>query len=280
MGLFGVRKEGKRDAVGPSSWRARRRHGILRSDLDEPAELPAAFAALADHIDRLRQQYESGHLTRAAFAAALDVAKYRAPDGTVWTVGADSGQWYRQFPGSSVWEQALPPEQVPAAGIETNGVAAQLDDGTSDVATPEHARPAIALGAVPAPAVADANGWFTARLETTAPLPTPSEVLAPASGTEVTAPWPSVSARGSRVPVSAPSPAGGYGDDVTDATTAGASDDFAATVWESALWAQPTPGDAADASTTNEVRHLLAGDAEFGDDDSDGDLDLPPELLL
>jgi hypothetical protein len=128
-------------------------HGTLRSELDEPAVLPAAFADLAARISWLQSEYESGRLTRSAFADALDTAKVGHTDGSLWTVGVSSGQWYRKIPGGRGWEAALPPD----GDITTRSQAAAVADEAAPV-VPQWMEQSVPLPAVSGPDVVNGDG--------------------------------------------------------------------------------------------------------------------------
>jgi hypothetical protein len=103
------------DELLPSSsaargWDRQVQHGTLRSELDEPAVLLPAFSELAARVAELMASYDAGHLTRSALAGELDTAKVTHTDGSVWTIGVSSGQWYRRLSGVGTWEAALPPD--------------------------------------------------------------------------------------------------------------------------------------------------------------------------
>jgi hypothetical protein len=82
----------------------------LRSELDEPAVLLPDFADLAAQVAELMASYDAGHLTRSELATRLDDAKVTHTDGSVWTIGVSSGQWYSKYVGTENWSAALPPD--------------------------------------------------------------------------------------------------------------------------------------------------------------------------
>jgi hypothetical protein len=223
----------------------------LRSELDEPAVLPPAFSDLAAQVAHLQAEYESGRLTRSSLAEQLDQAKVVHTDGSQWTIGASSGQWYLKLAGGGGWQAALPPE------------------GTD---------PAIAAPSTP-PGV----------LEPVSPLGTTTAPDMTAGTGEVTTPWPEVHGAASTQPLPAlNNPSADLIDDdgVWDVNweTAGR----AGTSYENdvADWDTTTPpghpvwGMAASGGDNLSRLDDLSSDPSVDDGDGpDDDLDLPPEFF-
>ncbi len=84
-------------------------HGVLRSELDEPAKLPPAFEQLIEEVGKARHAFERGDLTKVQLAEVLRNLRVVGPDGTEWTMGSSSGRWYRR-PVGGTWVPSLPPE--------------------------------------------------------------------------------------------------------------------------------------------------------------------------
>jgi hypothetical protein len=85
--------------------------GTLRSGLDEPEYLPEAFEQLSADFGVLLGKWDLGRLSAEAFAEALAQLVVREEDGTEWTIGARSGQWYRKgYDGA--WHPTTPPEDI------------------------------------------------------------------------------------------------------------------------------------------------------------------------
>jgi hypothetical protein len=85
--------------------------GTLRSGLDEPEYLPEAFEQLSADFGALLGKWDLGRLSAEAFAEALAKLVVREEDGTEWTIGARSGQWYRKgYDGA--WHPTSPPEDI------------------------------------------------------------------------------------------------------------------------------------------------------------------------
>lgn len=97
--------------VTPTTFAAAPDAGILRSGLDEPEYLPEAFEQLSADFGALLGKWDVGRLSAEAFAEALAKLVVREEDGTEWTIGARSGQWYRKgYDGA--WHPTSPPEDV------------------------------------------------------------------------------------------------------------------------------------------------------------------------
>lgn len=189
-------------------WQVHR--GTLRSELDEPAELHPAFAEMATAIDALRRRYEDGEITRLEFAVALNDAKVAQPDGSVWTVGASTQQWYRRFPGSGRWEPALPPE---------------VHDGQPELPPP--------------PADAGLSAWLAG----TAPLPPAAGTAAAPTSADPAAPTGRASAAPPLPAPVGPSAVAGVWTAALRAAPTSADEGEAATTAELAgLLADPPPG--------------------------------------
>jgi hypothetical protein len=82
--------------------------GTLRSELDDDAELPELFADVYTQVDDLRTAVQQGSCARETAARTLAHLRIAAPDGTLWSVGAESLVWYRKLPGGS-WSRMVPP---------------------------------------------------------------------------------------------------------------------------------------------------------------------------
>lgn len=83
--------------------------GLLRSELDDTdASLPPVFADMLSRFLQLRQQVREGQVDR--HDAARKFAGLRAIDlnGYEWTLGAQTGGWYRRAIGGQ-WVSSLPP---------------------------------------------------------------------------------------------------------------------------------------------------------------------------
>lgn len=95
----------------PASYAAVPDAGTLRSGLDEPEYLPEAFEQLSADFGALLGKWDLGRLSAEAFAEALAKLVVREEDGTEWTIGARSGQWYRKgYDGA--WHPTSPPEDI------------------------------------------------------------------------------------------------------------------------------------------------------------------------
>jgi hypothetical protein len=109
-------------------------HGVLRSELDEPAKLPMAFEQLIEEVSKARHAFERGDLTKVQLAETLRNLRVVGPDGTEWTMGASSGRWYRR-PVGGTWVPSLPPEDEGsmASGFSgSQGQSASVGSGQED----------------------------------------------------------------------------------------------------------------------------------------------------
>ncbi len=109
-------------------------HGVLRSELDEPAKLPQAFEQLIEEVGKARHAFERGDLTKVQLAEVLRNLRVVGPDGTEWTMGASSGRWYRR-PVGGTWVPSLPPEDedVTSGGFSGNqSLSARADQNQED----------------------------------------------------------------------------------------------------------------------------------------------------
>lgn len=147
--LFTPRSHSRRSSSG--GWDRQIQHGTLRSELDEPAELPPEFSALAEKFDELRQSYDAGELSRAEFAESLSGVAVTSHDGSVWTIGATTGQWYRRFSGGNRWEPAMPPEAGSAAAVTGSKPSDAWTSPTAPLAASPHMVETDPLGAVEMP---------------------------------------------------------------------------------------------------------------------------------
>lgn len=86
------------------------RVGTLRSELDEPSNMPQAFEDLVTQAAKAKLAYDNGELNRTQYATVLRGLRLVAPDGTEWTTGATSGTWYCRPVGGS-WVRATPPTE-------------------------------------------------------------------------------------------------------------------------------------------------------------------------
>jgi len=140
------------------------RVGTLRSELDEPANMPQAFEDIVMQAARAKLAYDNGDMTKSQYAMVLRGLRLVAPDGTEWTTGAASGTWYCR-PVGGAWVRATPPSEekpgavapprtvvkrevvipVPAAGIKS-GESYQVSDSERGVA--EVTQSASAVGPV------------------------------------------------------------------------------------------------------------------------------------
>lgn len=82
--------------------------GTLRSELDEPSILPASFEELVRRATQAKAEYNAHSISKVDYAGLLSKLVISAPDGTEWTIGASSGQWFRRFPDSN-WIPTIPP---------------------------------------------------------------------------------------------------------------------------------------------------------------------------
>lgn len=86
------------------------RVGTLRSELDEPSNMPQAFEDLVTQAARAKLAYDNGEMTKAQYAMVLRGLRLVAPDGTEWTTGATSGTWYCR-PVGGAWVRSMPPTE-------------------------------------------------------------------------------------------------------------------------------------------------------------------------
>jgi hypothetical protein len=73
--------------------------GTLRSEFDEPAALPSAFARLLADVEATLAQFQAGELDQHATAVALGEHTFTDLHGGQWTVGATTRRWYRRTSG-------------------------------------------------------------------------------------------------------------------------------------------------------------------------------------
>ena len=85
--------------------------GILRSELDEPKNLPGPFLDLITQIGQARHGYDTGSFTKSQYATLLRGLRIVGPDGTEWTMGATSGRWYCR-PVGGAWVPSTPPSEL------------------------------------------------------------------------------------------------------------------------------------------------------------------------
>lgn len=121
MGMFGRRGEkesvavkrafGSKRFVDEEAEERETYHGVLRSELDEPAKLPQAFEMLIEEANKARHLFERGEITKVQLAGVMQGLRVTGPDGTEWTMGATSGRWYRR-PVGGTWVPSLPPEDT------------------------------------------------------------------------------------------------------------------------------------------------------------------------
>jgi hypothetical protein len=82
--------------------------GTLTSKLDDNTELPALFTDVQEQVASIREQLVAEQLDQRSAAAVLSTLRIESPDGTLWSMGARTLQWYRKFP-SGTWSLAAPP---------------------------------------------------------------------------------------------------------------------------------------------------------------------------
>ena len=93
------------------------RVGTLRSELDEPADMPQAFEDLVMQAARAKLAFDNGDMNKSQYAMVLRGLRLVAPDGTEWTTGAASGTWYCR-PIGGAWVRATPPsEEKPGTAV-------------------------------------------------------------------------------------------------------------------------------------------------------------------
>lgn len=113
-------------------------HGFLRSELDEPDDMPEAFEHLVERAAKARHRFEVGDITKLELARILSELRVVGPDGVEWCRGATSGRWYQRPPGGT-WIPALPPsasEHGHVAATPTGNSmpgTARVDDPLSDL---------------------------------------------------------------------------------------------------------------------------------------------------
>lgn len=88
--------------------------GALASEVNEPDELAAAFATVADVTERIVAAVRAGTLGEVAAAECLQSLRLSDEHGAVWAVGATSLRWYRKDIASR-WKLAVPPANPDAA---------------------------------------------------------------------------------------------------------------------------------------------------------------------
>jgi len=94
--------------------------GSLRSEVDEPDQVPEPFAELSIVHDSIMNAYRRGTLTGAQVGQRIKLLRLRTADGVEWTLGASSKRWYRRLPGGT-WKIAIPPktaDEVAAASAQ------------------------------------------------------------------------------------------------------------------------------------------------------------------
>lgn len=101
--------------------------GILRSELDEPKNLPAPFLDLITQISQARHGYDTGSLTKNQYATVLRGLRIVGPDGTEWTMGATSGRWYCR-PVGGAWVPSTPPSEL---SLATDDLSPSMQSGIS-----------------------------------------------------------------------------------------------------------------------------------------------------
>ena len=130
--------------------------GTLRSELDTSYALVGVFAELQQEFDALRQQFADGALDQVAYGRALATLYCTAPDGTQWTMGATSSNWYSRASAQDAWAPT-PPD------------AALLDEADR-LASEQRYRAGFALASAARPAAAPLE--VPHALEGRAPVPT------------------------------------------------------------------------------------------------------------
>lgn len=81
--------------------------GSLASEMDEPAEIPPAFARVAVVAEGLLSAYRRSALTDEQTAERLALLRVAGLPGIEWTLGATSLSWHRRFFGGT-WHRAVP----------------------------------------------------------------------------------------------------------------------------------------------------------------------------
>jgi hypothetical protein len=101
--------------------------------------LDPRFAAVEQHVARLRQELAAGRLTEQRFRATLSDLKLES-DGRYWMPGGESGKW-RVYDGKD-WIEAAPPRAKRA--LQTEAVAETREHKVTEATRVPHAaaRPA------------------------------------------------------------------------------------------------------------------------------------------
>lgn len=86
--------------------------GTLRSEFDTAEELAEGWSALATAAEAVKLAYLRRDLTPEQTAEALAQLRLLDTNGSEWTVGATTGEWYRKNPGGTQWMKAPPPSVV------------------------------------------------------------------------------------------------------------------------------------------------------------------------
>lgn len=110
--MASIFKKGQGGGTLPSSVVQSTFYGTLRSELDEPEDLPAPFVAVLENFGAIHQRYLSYDMTEEEFGAALKTLVFVDLEGYSWTIGASSSRWYRRAPGDDRWAPASPDRAV------------------------------------------------------------------------------------------------------------------------------------------------------------------------
>jgi len=102
------------------------------------------FEELEQRYYELRGRHACGQLSNAEFQAEVDKLTLEDAQGRLWTIGAESGQWYVSQAGE--WVQAEPTRAAPSTGEVCPKCGAPTKPGTSFCGQCGHPLTAAARG--------------------------------------------------------------------------------------------------------------------------------------
>jgi hypothetical protein len=118
--------------------------GALASEVNEPDELPAAFADVARATERVVGAIRAGVVSTAEGAEHLSRLRVTDASGVVWSVGATSLRWYRKTPGRG-WKLAAPPSVADEQAVASSAAALEMVPAHL-IADPQAPAPATGYG--------------------------------------------------------------------------------------------------------------------------------------
>lgn len=112
--------------------------GMLRSEYDAPEELPDAFIGLRNLSDHIVSKWRNGTLDADTALTLLSTTILTSTNTTEWTIGAQSGRWYRRRAGTP-WHVATPPpagSHDPAWTASLNTASTTITDALTTKPSP------------------------------------------------------------------------------------------------------------------------------------------------